>query len=222
MLRIQQCVLIIATLLLSWLLMQDVHELGHMAAAWMSGGRVTNVILDPFSISRTDVEPNPHPLVVVWGGPIVGALLPMGVWTIFKTLWRSSGFLKFLAGFCLIANGAYIGAGSIQRIGDCGEMLRHGSPIWLLWLFGLFCVAAGLWVWNGVGVYFGLGKDAPQIRGHSIAFTVIALVVVAMFGLILSEREMNVRRETRELDAAAQKEIQARAKQPMLEKTGKQ
>jgi hypothetical protein len=122
----------------------------------------------PLSISRTDVDPNPHPLIVAWGGPIVGALLPLVFWTIPVMLRHPIGFFKFFAGFCLIANGGYIGAGSFQGIGDCGQMLHHGSPIWLLWLFGLVCMAVGLWVWNGVGVYFAFNKDAVRIQSLSI------------------------------------------------------
>jgi hypothetical protein len=48
----------------------------------------------------------------------------------------------------LIANGAYIGAGSLHGVGDAGDMLRHGSPRWLLVLFGVACVIAGLWIWH--------------------------------------------------------------------------
>ena len=55
MLRWQQGVLIVATLLLSWLLMQAVHELGHAIGAWISGGHVERVVLHPLTISRTDV-----------------------------------------------------------------------------------------------------------------------------------------------------------------------
>ena len=40
--------------------------------------------------------------------------------------------LRFFAGFCLVANGGYIGGGSFDRLGGAGQMLRHGSPPWLL------------------------------------------------------------------------------------------
>jgi hypothetical protein len=182
MFRFKQALLILSTVLLSWLLMQDVHEAGHMAATWLSGGTVKSVLLDPFSISRTDVEPNPHPLIVVWGGPVVGALLPFLTWRTLATLRFPSGFLKFFAGFCLIANGAYIGFGSFQRVGDCGEMLRHGAPIWLLWLFGILAIVSGLWTWNGAGKYFGLGKNADPIATSSILLSIVGLLLVAMLG----------------------------------------
>jgi hypothetical protein len=43
--RVHQVVLILSTLYGSWLGMQDVHELGHVAAAWLTGGRVSKVVL---------------------------------------------------------------------------------------------------------------------------------------------------------------------------------
>ena len=53
-----------ALLVASWFLMQAVHELGHVLAAWLTGGAVQRVVLSPLEISRTDVMPNPRPLVV--------------------------------------------------------------------------------------------------------------------------------------------------------------
>src|SRR5271165_6671379 len=78
--RVHQAVLIFSTLLGSWLGMQDVHELGHVVAAWLTGGRVAKVVLDPLTISRTDLAENPRPLAVVWGGPTLGVAMPLAVW----------------------------------------------------------------------------------------------------------------------------------------------
>jgi hypothetical protein len=136
-------------LLGSWFAMQAVHELGHVIAAWLTGGTVQRVVLHPLDISRTDVSPNPRPLAVAWAGPVVGSILPL---IIVALIWRKTGALPtcaaFFAGFCLIANGAYIGAGSFGGIGDAGDMLRHGSPRWLLATFGVACMFAGLWIWH--------------------------------------------------------------------------
>ncbi len=132
--------------------MQAVHELGHVLGAVLSGGHIERVVLHPLTISRTDVQPNPHPLIVVWAGPLLGALAPLAIWLAFRT--ARLPFIKplqFLAGFCFIANGAYIGFGSLAHIGDCGEMLRHGSPILLLWLFGTVTIPLGLWLWHCLG-----------------------------------------------------------------------
>ena len=140
--------------------MQAVHEFGHVAGARMTGGRVARIVLHPLTISRTDLSENPGPLMVVWAGPVLGCVLPLIAWWAMRR-WRWSFLLRFFAGFCLIANGAYIAVGSIDRVGDCGAMLKHGSAMWQLWLFGLVTVPVGFRLWHGLGPQFGLEK-APS------------------------------------------------------------
>ena len=178
--RVQQHWLIISTLLVSWLLMQAVHELGHIVAGWLTGGQITQVVLHPLTISRTDVDPNPHPLTIAWSGPVVGVVMPLLAWAIAAAASLPASFLRVFAGFCLIANGAYIGLGSFQRIGDCGIMLRYGSPIWLLWLFGIATVPAGLWLIDGTRDYFGLGKHQGRLKPRAIVTSVALLAIVIL------------------------------------------
>ncbi len=45
--RIFQLLLVVSTLALSWLGMMVVHEFGHAALAWLSGGSVARVVLGP-------------------------------------------------------------------------------------------------------------------------------------------------------------------------------
>lgn len=140
-----------AVVCLSWLGMQAVHELGHVVAAWATGGSVTRVVLHPLAISRTDVAPNPAPLAVAWGGPIVGAAVPLLIMVIVRRVRGNSPVrdcAEFFAGFCLIANGAYIGIGSIDGVGDAGDLLRHGAAVWELVVFGALSSIGGLLVWH--------------------------------------------------------------------------
>jgi hypothetical protein len=89
--------------------------------------------------------------------------------------------LRFFAGFCLIANGTYVAVGSIERVGDPGVMLRHGSPLWQLWLFGIVTVPVGLWLWHGQGRRFGLGPSAEQVRGLVVyGSLVVCLGLIAL------------------------------------------
>lgn len=187
MVRTQQGVLFVFTLLLSWLLMQIIHELGHMTAAWITGGRFVHVVLHPLAISRTDVKPNPHPLVVAWGGPVIGSGLPLTIWLLAKIARQKIPFLQFFAGFCLVANGAYIGIGSFKRIGDCNELLRYGSPIWTLWLFGALATMLGLWLWKGAPSYFDPEQTGSQVLRSAIVTTVV-LIVVVFLEILLSRR----------------------------------
>ncbi|HOB76642.1 MAG TPA: hypothetical protein PKG54_19200 [Phycisphaerae bacterium] len=163
--RFHQVLLIISTILFSWFAMQVVHELGHVVGAWCSGGTVARVILHPWAFSRTDLSDNPHPLLVAWFGPVVGIVLPLILFAAARAL-RLPGWyiLRFFAGFCLIANGAYLGAGSFEGAGDAGDLLRLGTPRWILWVFGVLTASAGLWLWHRLGRYFGLGPAPCRIH----------------------------------------------------------
>jgi Peptidase M50B-like len=174
--------LIGAVLLASWLAMQDVHEFGHVVGAWLTGAQVTRVVIHPLTISRTDLSHNPKPLLVVWAGPVLGCLLPLIAWGIAAGLrWSWTYLLRFFAGFCLIANGAYIAVGSFERIGDAGVMLRNGSAPWWLWAFGVVTVPAGLWLWHRQGPHFGLGRGAGEVStGAAYGCLAILLALIAL------------------------------------------
>ena len=184
--RINQFILIGSFIPLCWLVFMLVHELGHVAAALVSGGSVRQVVLYPLTFSRTDVEPNPHPLLVVWAGPIVGTLLPLFVWGV---LWKfkvpGDYLARFFAGFCLVANGAYIAAGSFDNVGDAGDMLKQGSAAWQLWLFGLVTVPLGFLVWHGLGSKFGLGQTAGRVDVRA-AYGSLGLLLILFILMLLS------------------------------------
>jgi hypothetical protein len=178
--RFDQIILIVATLAFSWLAMQAVHELGHVFGTMISGGRIAEVVLHPSTISYTRMAENPHPLLVSWMGPLVGVSLPLIAWAIAK--WRRLPgwyIVQFFAGFCLIANGAYLAFGSIESVGDAGDLVRYGAPLLLLWLFGLTTISFGLWLWNGLGRHFGLGNSIGEVR-RTAAYTMLALLIVAL------------------------------------------
>jgi hypothetical protein len=186
--RLPQAILIGSTLLGSWLAMQAVHELGHVIGAWTTGGRVARVVLHPLTISRTDLAENPRPLVVVWAGPIGGVALPLLMWRIAAVVRMRGAFvLRFFAGFCLIANGLYIAGGSFDRVGDCGEMLRHGSPVWLLWLFGIVTAPTGFWIWNGLGSSFGLRSAQGDVDRNAAIGAFVTCVGLIAVGIAIGE-----------------------------------
>jgi hypothetical protein len=178
--RVHQWMLIVSTLALSWFAMMAVHETGHVLGALFTGGTVTKVVLHPLTISRTDVAPNPQPLLVVWAGPLFGVIVPLLSWVASQMgrvpFWY---LLRFFAGFCLIANGAYLGVGSFDGVGDAGDLLRHGAPVWQLCVFGLMCVPTGLWLWHGLGAHFGLG-DAEGKVSIPTAYVMLALLMVTV------------------------------------------
>ena len=189
MTRFHQVLLIGTFLPLCWLGMMAVHELGHFVGAVVTGGAVERVVLHPLTISRTDVSPNPRPLPVLWAGPVLGVLLPLVLLLVARAArWEKSYLVQFFTGFCFIANGAYIGVGSFGGIGDAGDMLRHGSPIWSLWAFGLVAFPLGLYFWNGLGPHFGLGAAAGKVD-HGAAYGCCALLALTVIlALLLSTR----------------------------------
>ncbi len=160
--------------------MQFVHELGHVLAAWVTGGEVTAVVLHPLSISRTDVAPNPHPLIVVWGGPVFGSLVPLTCWVVAAYRRASAAYLwRFFAGFCLVANGVYLGYAVIEPIGDASELLRHGARLWHLETFAIVTVVSGLVLWHGQGRHFSIGKEGRAVSlKHAVALWGLLLLVV--------------------------------------------
>ncbi len=184
--RFHQAVLVVSLLLASWLGMQAVHEFGHVVGSWFTGGQVARVVLHPLTISRTDLAENPYPCVVVWAGPLLGCVLPVAAWGAAAGFgWPGAYLLRFFAGFCLIANGAYIAAGSFDRIGDAGVMLRHGSPIWLLWAFGAVAVPPGLALWHQQGKHFGLAPERQNVN-PAAAYAVVAILAgLVVLGLVV-------------------------------------
>ena len=154
-----------------------IHEFGHVVGAWVSGGQVEKVVLYPFTISRTDVSPNPYPLVVVWLGPVVGCVGPLLLWwlTPQQVPWAEK-MLHFFAGFCLIANGAYLAVGAIDQVGDCKVMIQNGSPTISLVAFGLIAVVAGLFSWHKIGSMKDF-LDDPNLISFRLAVGTAALAL---------------------------------------------
>jgi hypothetical protein len=180
--RLTQVLLIVSFIAFSWLGMQVVHETGHVLLAWLTGGEVVRVALHPFIVSHTDLGENPHPLAVVWGGPLLGCLFPLAAFGA-TAFWRRPGvyLFRFFAGFCLVANGVYIGAGRFLAEGaDPWVMTENGSPLWLLVVFGLCAAPLGLYLWHRQGRFFGLAEAKGKVS------TAAAAVSTALFTVLVA------------------------------------
>jgi hypothetical protein len=187
--RIWQAILIVSVLGLSWLGMMIAHEVGHVLAAWTCREKVFRVVLHPLAISRTETSHDKHPLLVVWGGPLLGSFLPLILLGLVKRFRASWAYLvQFFAGFCLIANGAYLGAGSFSGVGDAGDLLRFGARQRTLIAFGLIAAPLGLWLWDGLGPHFGLGEAKGRVDHRAAIRTLCLLLVVVLVEVLLGSR----------------------------------
>jgi hypothetical protein len=184
--RLFQVLLIGSTLGFSWLAMMAVHEFGHVLHAWLSGGTVARVVLHPLDFSRTDLAHNPQPLFVAWGGAVWGCALPLLLLAVVRLLrWPWAYLVGFFAGFCLIANGGYLGGGALLGAGDAADLLRHGAPRWVLLLFGVATIAWGLGLWHGLGPHFGLGPARGHVDRRAAMGVTAALGVLVVLELVL-------------------------------------
>jgi hypothetical protein len=187
--RLHQFVLLASILWTSWLTMMLVHESGHVLGAVTSGGRVRQVVWHPMVISRTDVRPNPHPLVEVWAGPVVGSVVPLAVAAVLAATRVRFAYLAWvLAGFCLIANGAYIGIGVWQPVGDTRELVALGTPRWCLALFGAVAVVGGFWIWQRVSPRLGFGRTPATVSARQAYATLLVAVIVTLIGFAFGNR----------------------------------
>ena len=78
----------------------------------------------------------------------------------------------------MLANGAYIAVGSIDKVGDCGEMLKHGSPVWLLIFFGALTIPFGLYLWHRIGSAREFLIDQKSVDAKTAWSFLIAMVLV--------------------------------------------
>ena len=145
--------LLVAALYPCWLGMMAVHEAGHVLHAWASGGVVSVVRVPLVGFSVTEFSVNPRPRFVAWGGAVWGSLIPLLAWAVCRAVrLRGAPAVQFFAGFCLVANGAYLGVGAFTGAGDAGDLVAYGTPAWALVLFGAIAAGAGLYLWHRLGV----------------------------------------------------------------------
>ena len=147
--RLLRIVLIPVTVYACWLALMVVHEAGHVLHAWFSGGDVERVDVPLLGFSQTFYAENPNPHFVAWGGAAWGCAIPLLVLAAFaKGPRRVRRLAQFFAGFCLVANGAYLGIGWTLPAGDAADLRHHGTPVAVMIAFGVVATASGLLLWH--------------------------------------------------------------------------
>ena len=129
-----------------WLAMMLFHEMGHVLAAWATGGQIVSLELRPGWLSHTLVQPNPQPGLVLWSGFLAGWLAPQMTWPLWKIDRGLFGpVLRAWAGFCLLAGGVYLAVGGGEKLADTGQLVACGWPLAALIVSGTVVAAIGYW-----------------------------------------------------------------------------
>ncbi|GAA4460004.1 hypothetical protein [Novipirellula rosea] len=90
-------------LIASWVVMTTTHEVGHLIGGWLGGGTLQHAELRPWHLPHSHFAPDPHPLLTLWSGPFVGAVVPLLV-----AIAIGKPSVWFIANFCVLANGVYL------------------------------------------------------------------------------------------------------------------
>jgi len=168
----------------AWLIFLWTHEAGHVLGAWLTGGKVQQVVLHPLAFSRTDVLPNPSPMIVAWAGAVLGPVVAVVcLWGIRCIPKHGMRLYWSLLGFILLANGSYIGLGVVQPVGDAADLLKLGAENWMLGAYGVVACGFGFVLWGGIHPFrfFSLfGKWADWLAICALAGITCILAVVGM------------------------------------------
>src|SRR5947209_13043350 len=116
-------------------------------------------------------------------------MLPVGLLALTRPVYaRYLYLLRFFAGFCLVANGVYLGVGSFDGVGDAGDLLRYGAPRWALITYSLASVPVGLYLWHGLGRHFGLGEARGRIDRRAAVGTLCLFLAVLLVEVLIDSR----------------------------------
>jgi len=126
--------------LASWCVMIVAHELGHIIAGWAGGAVLIHAELRPWTLPHSHFAPNPHPLLTLWGGPILGVVFPVALAFASGKPWA-----WFIADFCLVANGSYIALAWVsgEPLLDTPRLLAQGAASWQILLFCISTIVPG-------------------------------------------------------------------------------
>ena len=138
--RIVIFLLLLAT---SWVVMTFTHETGHIVGGMTCGATLNDYDLAPWRMPYSLHSPDPHPLITLWAGPIVGVAVPLGLAWLIQKPWS-----WFIADFCLLANGAYLALAwwSGDAFLDTPRMLDAGAHPATIVVYCLLTLGFG-YVW---------------------------------------------------------------------------
>ncbi len=149
-------ILRLATLLLAaWCVMTFTHEAGHLIGGWIGGGTLRDVELRPWQLPYSLFQPDPHPRLTLWAGPILGVMAPLFAAAMICRRWAC-----FIADFCLLANGVYLALAWFSGAPhlDTPRLLEEGAhPV----AIAIYCVLT-----IGFG-YVRFRRDCAQVLSET-------------------------------------------------------
>ncbi|MCG8652697.1 MAG: hypothetical protein MI861_22855 [Pirellulales bacterium] len=115
----------------AWVTMTVSHEAGHLIGGWLSGGKLISFDLKPWHLPHSFFSPDPHPLITLWSGPLLGCLAPLLLAILCRRL-----MLWFVAWFCVLANASYLLLGYFagDRELDTAKLLSAGTKPWVIFV----------------------------------------------------------------------------------------
>lgn len=160
-----------------WISMLFTHEIGHVAAAKLTGAKIAYLNLYPGQIPTTLFNGGASPAAVLWAGVLSGWLAPVLVAGGLHRVQRSRSLLWCWVGFCWAAGGLYLAFGGLEALTDTTHLVRTGVSLGLLVVMGCGFGIAGYVVFrrNLVAVLRDLEAkppSAPRLLLVCIAFAV--------------------------------------------------
>jgi len=158
-----------------------VHELGHVLAAWGTGGQVYGIVISAFSWSYAYAYSS-ESMALAWSG--FAAQVAFGV-MVFCLLWICKSRLSLvgvlLAAESLAEAGGYMLVGAITNEGDSATLIGRGiAPVVLI------AIGAALWLLSipvvlPAGALLNMGRGRTRWRSGALVLSPIA----AYLGLIV-------------------------------------
>jgi hypothetical protein len=149
-------------LVFAWSVMVTTHELGHIVSGCCLGGTLDDFDIRPWRLPYSLFSADPHPLLTLWGGPVLGVLMPLAMALLIRTpaIW-------FVANFCLLANGIYLALAWVAGDShlDTPRILQHGGSAVHVAIFCLITVGIG-YVRFRRDVMAVLAKVSPNPRSN--------------------------------------------------------
>ncbi|WP_052031692.1 hypothetical protein [Novipirellula maiorica] len=149
-------------LIAAWFVMTTTHEVGHLIGGWISGGTLQHAELRPWHLPHSHFAPDPHPLVTLWAGPLIGVIVPLLLALVIRkpSVW-------FIANFCMLANGTYLAVAWFtgDPFLDTPRLLAAGaSPLSI----ATFCALTLFWGYRAFRAScIAIFHSKPQQPNHS-------------------------------------------------------